>query len=424
MEKCTTVDEIIGLRNKTDALREKIPYDIDGLVVKTPETDMEDMERARPEKQIAFKFELEEAVSTLAKVEWSESGVTYTPIGIVDPPVRLAGTTVRRANLCNPDLIHAMGLMIGSRVRVVKRGEIIPKIEGLAPDPNAPRDGEGDALFSENGNLTPIEFPTTCSSCGTPLVDEGSRLYCPSLTCPKRLKHRIEKWAAVLDIRELGDKLITLLFESGEVRDIADLYTLDEKRIAEFDRMGKLSAAKVVRNIRDVRVLSLAKFVAGFDIEGLGETLMDLLVDAGYNTLSKLRGAREEELAAVHGFGDERARTIAAGLAETREAMENVLALPYVRLKAPVDKSGLPLAGLSFCFTGELKTRKRKEAEAQVKELGGTAKSAVIGGLSYLVTNTPESGSAKNKKAAELNVKIIDETEFLRILETAQGHEE
>ncbi|MDR2482058.1 MAG: DNA ligase (NAD(+)) LigA, partial [Treponema sp.] len=149
----SSAEEVIAYRAEVAEKRQDLDVDIDGLVVKDPRTDMEDLRRTRPEKQIAFKFDLEVAVSVLRSVEWSESGATYTPIGVVDP-VRIAGTTVQRANLNNPDMIRAMGLRIGSRVLVVKRGEIIPKIEGLAPGEQ--RAGEGEGGAAPEGA---IEFP-------------------------------------------------------------------------------------------------------------------------------------------------------------------------------------------------------------------------------------------------------------------------
>jgi DNA ligase (NAD+) len=296
-------EEVVAYRAALGESRQSLDFDIDGLVVKDRRTDMTDLRRPRPEKQIAFKFDPEVAVSILRAVEWSESGATYTPIGIVDP-VRLAGTTVQRANLNNPDMIRALGLKIGSAVSVVKRGEIIPKIEGLAPR-------EGFSGAEEKGE---IEFPLRCETCGTSLEDRGTRLFCPNPGCPKRLLHRIEKWAAVLDIRELGEKLIRQLFEKERVRRIPDLYSLEEGELADFDRMGELSAAKVIRHIRTKRQLSLAAFTAGFDFEGVGETIMEKVVSAGFNTLEKLRSASVPELAAVYGLGEITARTISEGL--------------------------------------------------------------------------------------------------------------
>lgn len=395
---------IIAWRTEVAEKRDRLPVDIDGLVVKDPAVDMEDLRRARPEKQIAFKFELETAFSILRAVEWSESGATYTPIGIVDP-VRLAGTTVQRANLNNPGMIRALGLKIGSAVTVVKRGEIIPKIEGLAP--------AGVPAADEPAE---IEFPVRCGSCGADLVDGGTRLYCPNPDCPKRLLHRLEKWVSVLDIRELGEKLIRQLFDRERVRHIAELYTLEAGELADYERMGELSAAKVIRHIRSPRRLTLAAFVAGFDFEGVGETIMEKVAAAGFNTLEKLRAAPVEELAAVYGLGEITARTIVEGLAETAGEMDAALASGVISIAPPPAEETLALKGLSFCFTGELASMKRGEAEEKIRGLGASAKSSVVKDLSFLVTNDPESGTGKNKKARELGIALIDEKTFLAIL--------
>jgi DNA ligase (NAD+) len=403
-------DKIIAYRAEIAEKRKKLDIDIDGLVVKDLQTDMTDLRRARPERQIAFKFDLETAYSILRNVEWSESGATYTPIGIVDP-VRLAGTTVQRANLNNPDMIRAMGLKIGSAVSVVKRGEIIPKIEGLAPI---------DAI-SEPAEKSEILFPTKCLSCGSVLEDSGTRLYCPNSACPKRLHHRLEKWVSVLDIRELGEKLIRQLFDSGRVRNIADLYSLNEAELADFERMGELSAAKVIRHIRTKQEISLQAFVAGFDFEGVGELIMEKVVSSGYDTLEKLRTANIEDLSGIYGLGEITARTIYNGLEECKEEMEKILSLGIITIALPPKKEEVPLRGMSFCFTGELKSMKRNQAEEKVKVLGASVKSSVVKDLSYLVTNDPESGSAKNKKALELGVKIINEGDFIKVIDRTAG---
>jgi DNA ligase (NAD+) len=404
-------EEIIAYRAGMAGKRKTMDIDIDGLVIKDSVTDMTDLRRARPERQIAFKFDLEIAYSVLREVEWSESGATYTPIGIVDP-VRLAGTTVQRANLNNPDMIRAMGLEIGSVVTVVKRGEIIPKIEGLAPP----------GVITGPSEKSAIPFPSFCKTCGSALEDGGTRLYCPNPSCPKKLHHRLEKWVSVLDIRELGEKLLKQLFDSGRVRVIPDLYSLNGEELAEFERMGELSAAKVIRHIRTKRELSLSAFVAGFDFEGVGELIMAKAVQAGFDTLEKLRAAGVEELSGVHGLGKITAGIIVQGLKECAGEMDSVLSSAFISIAPPLSVEDAPLKGLSFCFTGELESMKRNQAEEKVKALGGSAKNTVVKDLTYLVTNDPESGSAKNKKALEYGVKIIDEETFLSILDGSSSN--
>ena len=410
---CAGAEEVVAYREEVARARDRLPIDIDGLVVKNPVIDMADLRRARPEKQIAFKFELETAFSVLRQVEWSESGATYTPIGVIEP-ARIAGTTVQRANLNNPGMIRALGLKIGSAVRVVKRGEIIPKIEGLAPEGAVP-----EAALSETA-LREIEFPVRCAVCGADLVDVGTRLYCPNAACPKRLLHRLEKWVGVLDIRELGEKLLRQLFEKGRARRIPDLYTLTAHELAEYERMGETSAAKVIRHIRARRELSLAVFVAGFDLEGIAETTMEKVAAAGFNTLEKLRRASVEDLAAVYGLGEITATVLADGLVETAAEMDEVLSSGVISVAAPPPEDSQSLRGFSFCFTGELASMKRGEAEEKIKALGASAKASVVKDLSYLVANDPSSGSSKNKKARELGIPIIDEKQFLALLAEAE----
>jgi DNA ligase (NAD+) len=343
-------------------------------------------------------------------VEWSCSGATYTPIGIIDP-VRLAGTTVQRANLNNPDMIRALGLEIGSAVLVVKRGEIIPKIEGLAPP----------GLAEAAGNRWPVTYPETCETCGSPLEDAGTRLFCPNAACSKRLHHRIEKWASVLDIRDLGVKLIEQLYLKNRVRDVSELYTISPEELESFERMGEKAAAKVVRHIRTPRTLSLAAFVAGYDFEGVGELVMEKAAAGGFDTLEKLRAATVEELSSVYGLGEITAKTIVDGLAEAREDMDKVLASGVISIAPPPPAGDQPLRGYSFCFTGELVSMKRSAAEEKVKALGAQAKPSVGKDLSFLVTNDAMSGSAKNKKAGTLGIPILDEKALLAILENPQS---
>jgi len=393
--------EIIEYRESISKNRDKLPFDIDGLVVKNIDIDMSDLRKARPEKQIAFKFELETAFSVLREIQWSESGATYTPIGIIDP-VRLAGTNVKRANLNNPDSIRAMGLKIGSTVSVVKRGEIIPKIEGLAP-----------VIASEK--TSEIIFPDTCATCGSKLTDAGTRLFCPNSGCEKRLLHRLEKWVSVLDIRELGEKLLKQLFEKN-IKHIHEIYALKTEELSEYDRMGELSAAKVIRHIQTKRELSLAVFIAGFDFENIAETTMEKIAAAGFDTLEKLRAASAADLATVHTVGEITACVITEGLKECAQEMDEVLKTGIITIAPPVSADSQPLRGESFCFTGELKSMKRGEAEEKIKALGAQVKSSVVKGLSYLVTNDPSSGSSKNKKAQTLGVKIISEDEFIALI--------
>ena len=400
--ECKSPEEIIVYRAKIMELRPTLEYDIDGLVVKGDRIDFEDMNKMRPELQIAFKFSPEEAVTTLIAVEWSESGTTVTPIGIVEP-VRLAGTTVQRANLANPGIIRSMDLSIGSKVVITKRGEIIPKIESLVENPK-------DAI--------PIPIPSHCSLCGAGLIDEDTRLYCPNPECPGKAYHRLEKWLSVIDIKDIGSTLLKRLFEAKRVVRIPDLYSLTIDDLISFERIGQKSAQKILRNIRERNEVSLSQFIAGFDIEGIGLLMAEKLIEAGYDTLDKILAASPADFEKIAGFAEISAKTLYEGLRLVEEDMRKLVDSGYVRIRPPLPKTqrtANPVSGNSFCFTGELRSMKRSEAEKLVREKGGIIKSSVTKDLDYLVTNDPSSGSEKNRKARELSIKIIDEEQFLEM---------
>ena len=404
---CKSPERVIAYRAKVMEERASLEYDIDGLVIKERTINLADASRDRPDRQIAFKFSLEEAVTTLREVEWSVSGGTYTPVAIFDE-VELNGTRVQRASLANPDTLRKLGVAIGSHVVVVKRGEIIPKIE---------------SVVEEKGLETKaIDFPQVCEVCGTKLVDEGSRLFCPNKNCSKRVLHQLLKYQQVVDIRDLGETLITSLFNDGRLKSISDIYSLQIEELVpyflneesmEADKKS-LGAEKVYNSIQNHRRMRLATFVGAFDIEGVGETSAEKLIASGFDTLEKLLAASEDQIASVYGFAEIMAQIIVEGLAENAAEMRSLVSSGVIELE---EVGGGLLAGKSFCFTGELVTMKRADAEQLVKKNGGNIKSSVTKDLSYLVTNDTASGSSKNVKAAKLGIPVIDEKQFLELLQ-------
>ena len=403
---CKSPQEVIEYRSHVMDIRNQLEYDIDGLVIKERQINFQDASRARPDRQIAFKFSLEEAVTILRSVDWSVNGGTYTPVAVFDE-VELNGTKVQRASLANPDTMKALGVKIGCKVVVVKRGEIIPKIESVIHE---------DALCE-----SPVVFPDKCECCGSKLIDNGSRLYCPNKKCSKRILHQLLKWVQVADIRDLGETLVTQLFEKGKVQSISDLYKLSAEDLTPFflneeslaAEKKSLGAEKVAASIQNHRKMSLAVFVAGFDIEGIGETTVEKLVAAGFNTLNALLNMTVEQASAVYGFAEILAKTAVDGLNENALEMR-FLAENFVEI---VQDSAGKLVGKSFCFTGELHSMKRNDAEALVKVNGGTCKSSVTKDLSYLVTNDVSSGSSKNQKAVKFGIPVINEEQFFKMLE-------
>ncbi|MCR4900726.1 MAG: NAD-dependent DNA ligase LigA [Treponema sp.] len=404
---CRDAQRVIAYRAKVMEERAGLEYDIDGLVVKESVINFEDAARARPDRQIAFKFSLEEAVTVLREVEWSRSGATYTPVGIFDE-VALNGTKVQRASLANPDTMRKLGVKIGSHVVVVKRGEIIPKIESVVEEKNI--------------ETKDVDFPFICETCGSKLVDEGSRLFCPNKECPKRVLHQLLKFQQVIDIRDLGETLITSLFNDGRLKSISDIYSLQVEDLMPYflneesmeSEKRSLGAEKVYKSIQAHKSMSLPVFIAGFDIEGFGETLAEKLVHSGFNDLEKLLTATEDQIADVYGFAQIMAHTIVTGLAENADEMRSLVNNGIITIESGGNGK---LAGKSFCFTGELITMNRNDAQQLVKANGGMIKTSVTKDLTYLVTNDTSSGSSKNVKAAQFGIPVITEEEFLKLVE-------
>jgi len=263
----------------------------------------------------------------------------------------------------------------------------------------------------------PIVIPTQCSLCGTTLVDEDTRLYCPNPACPGKAYHRLEKWLSVVDIKDIGSALLKRLFDAGKVVRIPNLYMLTVEELLSFERMGDRSAQKIVRNIKAQSEVSLSQFLAGFDIEGIGMLMADKLVAAGYDTLEKLFLASWSDFENIDGFAEITAKALYNGLRLVETDMRELVDKDFVRIQAPrAAASESSVAGKYFCFTGELSSMKRPEAERFVRDNGGFVKSSVTKDLDYLVTNDPSSGSEKNRRAKEFSVNIIDEAQFLTML--------
>lgn len=375
----------------------KLEVDIDGIVIKCDQVDREDAKREKPNRHLAFKFPDTGYHTTLKDVVWEVSGTTYTPVGVLEP-IMIDGSEVKRASLCNPGIMRGLGLKIGSTVSVIKAKKIIPKIISIVEL------GDGDE----------VEIPTECVNCQTELVCSETKLFCPNKECSNLLLHQLKKWINTLNILEFGDKLIDLIFENGMVEELADLYTLDVEEMAALTSSGKKvglkNSQKAMDNLLAKKEITLPVFIAGFDIPSVGEKLIELLVEAEYDTLDKLQKAEIDELTKIKGVGEKKSQALKDGLILHKKAMKNMLKhVTIVKPSVDVEKTDV-----SVCFTGTL-SRPRKELEALVKAAGGSVKKSVVNGLSYLVTDDPESGSKKNEDAKKKGVQVIDEAEFIRL---------
>ena len=395
-----TPQEVIQVReNVMSSVRATLNYDIDGLVIKGKEIDIEDMKRVKPIKQIAFKFQAEGIETTLLDVEWSISGHHYTPVAIVET-VHLMGSNVSRASLANPNLIEDLKIKIGSEVFITKRGDVIPKIEHVIKTPP---------------NAKEIPIPSVCEVCDTLLINEGTQLYCPNDSCPKRVYYRLTRWIKTLNVKHFSKKLlIKPLFNSGKIQAIVDLYHLKVSDLTKLDGVKETSAKKALDNLYAVTSVSLAKFIGGFAIENIGEDMVQKVVEAGYDTLEKIRNASAFQISKIEGFAEISAHQLTEGISKLYPQMKEVLDTNKITID--VKKVGNKLIGMTFCFTGKLEIMSRVEVEQIVKDNGGQTRTGVSKNLTYLVTNSTES-TAKYTMAQEQGTKIITEKDFFKMIE-------
>ncbi len=405
---CKDAAAVCEYRNAVMKTREKLGYDIDGLVVKAPYAQKDDMLLARPKRHIAFKFPLEHAVTVLREIIWSESGHLYTPVALLEP-VRIAGTVVKRANLVHPQHIEELQIRLGSQVMVAKRGEIIPKVERLVHTPE---------------DAKQIVLPSHCSTCGTAVVNEGTRLYCPNFSCRRRLLFRVERWIAVHEIDYWGTSLLyRLVLEEKLVNTMGDLYRLSEDTLASLDRIAAPLAKKLHTSLHKNTSVSFERFLASIGIENVAALTGRKLVAAGIDNWDALLSAEEGALSDIDGIGPTIAQAIVHAVHNLRVELEDLL--HFVRIAENSQKNAGALVGMSFCFTGTLthngRTIARKEAEGMVSRAGGSVKTSVTKDLTYLVTDDVNARSTKSKKAQEYGTSLISCEAFLQLLEGKKG---
>lgn len=390
--------DIIELRDELGSSRfDDLDYDIDGIVIKCPEIDQEDVKRDRPDRQIAFKFSLDEKTTVVKDVEWSISGRNRTPV-IICKPVQLNGTTVCRANLSNVGQLKRLGIKIGSTIVMVKRGEIIPHCERLVTTPE---------------NAKEIVLPTKCEECGSDLVISDTELYCPNANCPNTRKHKLLKWCTVHKIYWIGESLINSLYDSNLITEPLDFYRSDtESRIAEV--AGKTIADKVMARIQNSKETTLAKIISGLDLLDIGERLAETLTSGLSEDWNEFKAKLSvQNLLNIPGIAEITAKSIYSKLSEAIHEIDSLVKV--MELKS-ITRTSVKLDGKSFCFTGSLNTMSRDKAKELVISNGGKFCEGISSNTNYLVTNTPTSGSSKNEKAKKYGTSIITEEQFLDLL--------
>jgi DNA ligase (NAD+) len=390
--------------------RPKLPYDIDGVVYKVnriAEQEKLGFVSRAPRWAIAHKFPAEEATTELLGID-IQVGRTgaITPVARLKP-VFVGGTTIVNATLHNEDEIRRKDIWKGDIVVVRRAGDVIPEVARVAK--KGPRD-------------EPFKLPTKCPICGSAIVkseDEAVARCSGGLFCPAQRKQALLHFASrrAMDIEGLGDKLVDQLVEGGIVRTPADLYTLGIAKLAELERMAEKSAANVVAAIEKSRDATLARFIYALGIRNVGEvTAKDLARHFG--KLDPLTNATVEQLMSVRDVGPVVAESIATfmGQKHNREVVERLATQLRLKETEPAKAASAgPFAGKIVVLTGTLSAMTRDEAKERIEALGGKITGSVSKKTDYVVAG--EEAGSKLDRARELGVAVVDEAQFLKMLE-------
>ena len=385
------------------------PFDIDGAVVKVNSlSDREILGSTAkfPKWAVAFKYPPEKKPARVLDivVQVGRTGV-LTPKAVLTP-VRLAGTTVTNATLHNQDYITEKDIRIGDTVIVQKAGEIIPEIV------------EVDLKQRPEGTQ-PYTLPEVCPVCGAPAVrdPDGAALRCTGAECPAQLLRNITHFASrdAMDIEGLGPAVVQQLVDGGLIRNAADLYSLHAADVAKLDRMGAKSAENLIRAIEKSKANDLSKLIYGLGIRQVGEKAAKVLA-SHFRTFDALNAATAEELTEIDDVGAITAQCIVDYLAQpqSRDLIDRLKAAG-VNMESTAQLVDDRFAGMTFVLTGTLTRFDRKTAQGLIEERGGKAAGSVSKKTTYVVAG--EAAGSKLKKAQELNIPVLTEDEFAKMLE-------
>lgn len=374
-----------------------IDYAIDGIVLKT--VKVIDSEKARPDNQRAFKWSSEEKNTDIIRIEWSRNGYNYTPVAILKP-VELSDTMVSRASLANIAEIKRLKLKkLPSLVTVTKRGEIIPKVI---------------SVVEEGEDSEPFEIIERCLICGEKLEVKDTSIKCTNLRCKSYLEHRLKKWFKTLGIVGVGEAMISHMVFSGIITCLSDLY-LEEIREELIKSTNTVKVfEKLFVELDKNNEIKLAQLISGLDLEGFGEKIIQLIVDAGFDTLSKVISTSKADLLNIEGFSEKRTNAFINYKPFISSEANGILMNSSVKIK-----DGIPLETKEkkvFCITGKL-SKPRKELEGLIEDKGHKFSKSVTKNTNYLVNNNINSTSSKNVKAKKLGIEIISEEELIILLE-------
>lgn len=411
--KCATIKNVFEAIHYWDKERDNLPFAIDGMVVKVDNIHQQEelgFTAKSPRWAIAYKFKAERVSTKLLSVDFQVGRTgAVTPVANLEA-VQLSGTTVRRASLHNADVIAELDLHLEDNVFVEKGGEIIPKIVGV--------DTKQRDLFSR-----PVSFITNCPECGTELVriDGEAAFYCPnSSACPPQIKGRIAHFISrkAMNISSIGEETIDLFFEKGLIKNVSDLYRLQEEDILELDRMGEKSAQNIIAAITKSTEVPFARVLFALGIRFVGAEAAKKLAKH-YKSIDALMATTVEELVSVDDIGERIAESVIAYFSEN-ENMAMIKDLSNFGIcfslgDEELENSSEKLKGLTFVISGTFERHSRDELKALIEKNGGKNTSSISKKTSYLLGGD-NVGPSKMEKVAKLGVEVISESDFEQMI--------
>ncbi|MFI5093350.1 MAG: NAD-dependent DNA ligase LigA [Candidatus Acidiferrum sp.] len=403
---CDGIDQVLAYCDSWDAKREKLAYDIDGVVIKVNSVAIQNelgFTARAPRWAIAYKYPARQETTVVNDiiVQVGRTGA-LTPVAVLEP-VQVGGVTVSRSTLHNMDEVERLGLQIGDTVLIERAGEVIPHVL---------------KVVKEGKNRKPFRMPKHCPECGSAIhKSEDEVAYrCVNAACPAKRKESLLHYASrhAMNIDGLGEKIVDQLVDKGLVKDVADLYALKEDDVAALERMAEKSAQNLLEEIEGSKKNSLARLIYALGIRFVGERTGQLLAEH-FSSLEELSAAEEEQLVAVNEVGPKVAAAISEFFSEpaNRQLIKKLHKAGVHPTAEKREVKSQKLAGKSFVFTGGLANRSREEAGELVQQNGGKVSGSVSKKTDFVVVGT-DPGS-KYDKAKELGVPILTESEFEKL---------
>ena len=409
---CSTLEDVESYYRDWLEKKDSLDYGVDGAVVKIDplsyQRHLGNVGR-EPRWAIAYKFPATQEITRLLRIDINVGRTgSLNPYAVLEP-VNVGGATVKMATLHNEDDIRRKDIRVNDWVVVERAGEVIPQV--VSP-----------VVSRRSGEEREFEMPPLCPVCGTPTArpDGEAMTYCFNTACPAQFArlfmHFVSRGA--MDIEGMGERLALAVIEAGLVKDVGDLYSINREQLLCLERMGEKSADKLIRNIELSKDRPLPNILYALGIRHVGYETADALV-RHFGSVDSIAQASEEKLTSVPGVGPKVAQSIAAHFAqESNKIVIQKLHETGVQLETDAivqDGSSLPLTGLQMVVTGRLDSLSRSQAEDRIKELGGSVGSSVSKKTRYLVVG--EEPGSKLEQAQKLGTQILDEAQFLKLLE-------